>query len=254
MELKEKKVIITGASTGIGYQVMTRLLARGANVIAVSRKMSKCDYNHENLIKLDLDMSSKESMDKLFDFAVKKFNNIDIFIANAGFGFYEIIDKPDWEHLLEIFNINVFSCIYAAEKMKRLNSDRAFNMVITASAMGYVSVPGYSLYSATKAALRGFSDAYRYELNKNQRLQVVYPIATKTEFFEAAGNIPMSWPVQSVEHVADKMIKGIIKDKKHIHTSVLFKIFRLISTIFPFALKLYNKPNERKLKNYLNRK
>jgi len=253
MELSGKCAVVTGASTGIGYEIMKMLLEKGVKVIAVSRSISKIDYNHENLHKYDADLSSGESVDKLFDYALEKFGDIDLFMANAGFAFFEEIEKPDWEHLLKIFNVNVFSYIYALEKMKELHGGKPFNFLMTASAMGFVSLPGYALYSSTKAALRGFADSYRYELRNGQHLQVLFPIATITPFFKAAGDIPVSWPVQSAECVARKTVKAIEKNKDNIFPSRLFKLFRVMSAVCPPLIKVYNKINERKFRDYLKK-
>ena len=58
---------------------------------------------------------------------------IDLFIANAGFAYYEKIEKPDWDHLTRIYQLNVFSAIYATEKMQDLNKGRPYKVVMTAS-------------------------------------------------------------------------------------------------------------------------
>ena len=252
MELQGKNVIITGASTGIGFELMTMLLDQGCKVMAASRTISTIKAEHENLHKFDCDVSSSEGVDRLFDFALTKFKSIDIFVANAGFAFFEEMDAPDWEHYLKIFNINVFSAFYAAQKMKELNGQRPFNFIITASGMSFFSLPGYSMYSSTKAAVRGFADSYRYELSKGQFIQCVYPIATKTPFFQNAGGIPMAWPVQSVEHVAKKIIKGIRKNRNHIFPSKLFRLFNVLAALCPPIVKIYNIPNERKFRHYLD--
>jgi len=75
--------------------------------------------------------------------------------------------------------------------------------------MSFLSVPGYALYASTKAALRGFATAYRHELGPGQRLHLVYPIATRTAFFAAAGDdTPVPWPSQAPEVVARAIVRG----------------------------------------------
>lgn len=252
MDIKDKNVVITGASSGIGYDLMIKLLNSGCKVIAASRTISKIEFNHENLWKYDCDVSSVEGVDKLFDYAYANLKSIDIFIANAGFAFYEKLVTPDWSHLMKIFNTNVFSAIYAAEKLKITTEGRPYNFVITASAMGFVSLPGYALYSSTKAALRGFADSYRYELLKGQTLQVVFPIAVKTEFFKNAGDIPSSWPIQTSSFVADCIIRGIRRNKLDIYPSKIFLMFKLMSALCPPVVKLYNKMPYKNFIKWLN--
>lgn len=253
MNIEGKNVVITGASSGIGYNIMVKLLEKGCKIVASSRTMSKTNIDNPNLYKFDCDLSSAESVDALFDFAVKNLGKIDIFIANAGFAFYEKLEKADWEHLEKIFDINVFSAIYAAEKMKELYGTQPFNFVITASAIGYISLPGYALYSSTKSALRGFADAYRYELDKGQYLQLIYPIATKTNFFKAAGDIPQAWPLQEPAHVAKVVIRAIEKNKKHIHPSKIFQTFKYVSNICPPLVKIYNISSNNAFKKWIGK-
>uniref|UniRef100_A0A7C3EGG5 SDR family NAD(P)-dependent oxidoreductase n=1 Tax=Gracilinema caldarium TaxID=215591 RepID=A0A7C3EGG5_9SPIR len=81
---------------------------------------------------------------------------------------------------------NVYAPIYGLQALRQRKGKQSFQYVITASAMSFYAMPGYALYSGTKFALRGFADALRYELEAGQHLQLVYPIATLTEFFSVA--------------------------------------------------------------------
>ena len=81
-----------------------------------------------------------------------------------------------------------------------------------------------------------------------KKLTVVYPVSTRTDFFRRAGtNIPMAFPVQKAETVANKIIQGIQKDKKRIYPSRLFRIMQIINRIFPFILFLYQKYEQKRL-------
>lgn len=251
MNVNGKNVVITGASSGIGYEILLKLLEKNCKVVAASRTISKTEIKNPNLYKFDCDLSSNENLDKLFEYAVSKLGKIDIFIANAGFAFYEKIGKADWKHIEKIYKCNVFNAIYSAEKMKEICGENPYNMVITASAMGYISLPGYALYSSTKSALRGFADAYRYELEKGQHLQLVYPIATKTKFFKAAGDIPVAWPLQEPSHVANKVINAIGNNKNHIHPSLIFRSFKYFSNICPPLVKIYNMSSNKSFKKWI---
>ncbi len=254
MKLAGKKIVITGASCGIGYELAKLALAKGCKVLGVARAMAKAEISHPNFFTLDMDISSPKGVDKVFDYALEHLGKIDIFVANAGYAFYEKLGAPDWQHYHTAFDLNVFSPFYSAQKMKQLYQKKPYSVLITASAMGYVSLPGYSMYSASKAALRGFADAYRYELAKGQKLQVVFPIATKTDFFRAAGDIPMSWPVQSATSVAKKIVRGLERGSANIFPSAIFLFFKVLSAIFPTALRVYNIRNNNAFKAWLAEK
>lgn len=236
MDLAGKKVVITGASSGIGYETLKLLLQANAKVVAASRSMSKIDLPGE-LYKIDLDLSTTKAVDQLFEFAVQKLGDIDIFISNAGFTYYERLKNYDEKHVMDIFTLNVYQTIHAATKLKALKQQKPFNFVSTLSATAFVSLPGYALYSSTKAALRGFLDGYRFEMEKGQILQAVYPVATSTNFFERAQQTHKPWPVQTPEHVAKVIVRGIQKNKKHIHPSFIFKYGYMLA---PWFFKIYN--------------
>lgn len=252
MELNGKRVVITGASSGIGLEILKLLLENGCRVVACARHIENIGIENDNLFLTTCDISKKEEIDALFDFAAEKLSEIDLYISNAGFAYYEKISKPDWKHAEEIINTNFISSVYAAEKMKELHGDEPYNFAVTASAMGLLSLPGYALYSGTKAAVRGFADAYRYELEKGQHFQVIYPIATKTKFFGRAGNnTPVPWPTQEADTVAKRVIKGIRKNKKHIFPSTTFRIINAVSRVFPFVFGIYVDINNKAFRKWL---
>ncbi len=239
MNLKRKNVVVTGASSGIGLEIVRLLLKEDCRVIAVARSIEKINFNNENVIKYACDISHPENIDKLFDFVGKTFDKLDLFMCNAGFAYFGEIKKPDWAEIEKIFRTNVFSSIYVAEKMKAKSGDAPFRIAITASAMSFLSYPGYALYSSTKAALHGFITGYRSELTKGQKLHMIYPIGTRTKFFDTAGsNTPVPWPTQTPEQVAAAAIKGIIKDKDSIFPSKLFLGLHILNGYLPIVYKL----------------
>lgn len=252
MKLNGKRVAVTGASSGIGLEIVKLLLEKGCTVAACARHIDKIGISSERLYLKKCDVSKKEELDEFFSFAENVLGGIDVFVSNAGFAYYEKIEQPDWEHIGGIFDTNVRSGFYCAEKMKELHGAQPYNFVVTASAMGLLSLPGYSLYSATKAAVRGFADAYRYELEKGQHFQVVYPVATKTQFFNRAGNdTPVPWPTQDAVTVAKKVVRGIEKNKKRIFPSVMFRMTDIANRVFPFLFKIYVGINNKAFKKWL---
>ena len=252
MELNGKNAVITGASSGIGLEILKLLLANGCRVVACARHIENIGIESDRLFLTTCDVSKKEEIDALFDFSAEKLGEIDLYISNAGFAYYEKIAKPDWKHAEDILNTNFISTVYAAEKMKELHGERPYNFAVTASAMGLLSLPGYALYSGTKAAVRGFADAYRYELEKGQHFQVIYPVATKTRFFGRAGNnTPVPWPTQEADTVARRVIKGICRDQKHIFPSAMFRITDAVNRVFPFVFRIYVNINNRAFRKWL---
>ena len=255
MQLNGKTAVITGASSGIGLETLKLLLAQGCRVVACARNIDAISIESENLYLKKCDVSRCEELDELFRFAQEKLGSIDLFFSNAGFAYYEKLDAPDWAHTDAIMNTNFTAMVYAAEKMKQLHGAEPYNFAVTASAMGLLSLPGYALYSATKAAVRGFADAYRYELEKGQVFQVIYPIATRTRFFRrAAEETPIPWPVQDAAAVAKRIVRGIRRDQKRIFPSGAFLAAHIANRVLPFLFPIYVAVNDRAFRRWQKRK
>ena len=252
MKINAKKVVITGASSGIGLELLNLLLEAGAIVVAASRSIEQSQLSHPNLSKINCDVSIQEDIERLFTFAQQELGTIDLFIANAGFAYYEKLGAPDWNHIKDIFATNTTGLFYAAQKMKIIKGAAPYNYVATASAMSFLSLPGYALYSSTKAAIRGFADAYRFELNQGQYFQVVYPVATKTNFFKIAGNNPpVPWPTQNAAEVAAAIIKGIERNSSNIFPSLLFRLTNALDRFVPLISYFYVRSENKKFQAWL---
>ncbi len=239
MNWENKNIVITGASSGIGLELVKGFLSKGCRLVAAGRNFKCNSLGLEGLYHFQGDLSTPEGVDQLFVYALQKLGSIDVFVANAGFAYYEKLAEADWEHITTIFNINFKSVVYSAQKMKQLKGSEPFHFVTTSSGMAILPLPGYALYSSTKAALKGFAEAYRWELDKGQYFQVVYPIATRTEFFKNAGNSPIPWPAQDTRAVAQSILKGIRKERNSIYPSKLFYSLSLLNRVFPVIFKLY---------------
>ena len=255
MDIRNKNIILTGASSGIGKEMLS-LLCRFENVkiVAVARHTDAIPDYDGKVFPFSADVSTKEGVDKVFEYAQNTFRQIDIFIANAGFAYLEKLENPDWNHIENIFNLNVFSPIYALEKLASVSGERNVAFVSTISGAGLVSLPAYALYCSTKAALHHFVETYRLEQKKTIQITSVYPVATKTDFFDKAAhqqNTPTHWPMQDAKTVAEKIVRGIAKGKKKIYPSLLFRLSYPLGRAFPFFLKLYSMEEKTKVKKWL---
>ena len=254
MRIDNKNIILTGAASGIGKALLSQLLDfEGIKVIVVD--LNTIENTSDKIIPFTCDLSQQSEVDRLFEFAIAQFQTIDIFMANAGFAYYEIIAQPDWQRIEKIFQLNVFSPIYTFQKMKALNAGREYFVLMTSSAMAKVAIPGYALYGATKAALDRFEDAYRFENNDLGHLSLVYPIATKTNFFHRSTgfsrrDVPVPFPAHTPEEVARTMIKGILRNETHIYPSKLFRFSRFFQKLFEVVSFPYQYFYAQKLKKW----
>lgn len=247
MDIHQKRIVLTGAASGIGRALLELLSALPAKITAVDihqqrleKALSALESASAELIPFYADLSKPQFIDNLFKFAIQKMGGVDLFIANAGFPYYEKQQTADWQHIQEIFHINTLSPIYSFQKMLQINHGQNFKVVFNASAMALMAMPGYALYSATKAALHRFAEAARLELEDPHQLMLVYPIATRTRFFEVANaNTPIPWPAQSPQQVAKAILRGIQKDKLSISPSWIFSLILFLDRFQPFIRRAY---------------
>ncbi len=240
--IKQKNIVITGCNNGIGLEILKLLITGENKILCVDTGIENLEkFNCNNLYILQKDISSKNAVDEVFIEAEKTFGNIDIFFANAGFGYYEEMNYTDWDRIRRIFETNVFSPIYSYQKFIEHLKGKKGIFVVTGSVIGLLAIPGYTLYSSTKFALCGFSRAVKFEKPENLQLTCVYPVATDTGFFKRANKIDFRkpFPVQAPETVAKKTVKGIEKGKKIINPSIMFNISKPFMRMLPMIKEIY---------------
>ncbi|HOL80110.1 MAG TPA: SDR family NAD(P)-dependent oxidoreductase [Clostridiales bacterium] len=155
--INNKKIVLTGCNSGIGLEVLKILLKGENKILCVDKDIDVLkSLNSEKIIILQKDVSSKEAVDEVFEFAEENLGIIDIFFANAGYAYYEEIDYTDWDRVERIFKTNVFSPIYSYQKYIKHLGGRKGVFAVTISAIGTMAMPGFTLYSSTKFALHGF--------------------------------------------------------------------------------------------------
>jgi short-subunit dehydrogenase len=260
VDLAQSRIVLTGAASGIGAALLARLATYPCQIVAadmngdcLAETLQKIASPQAQIRPYVGDIGTPEGLEALFAAALGQMGRIDLFIANAGFAYYEKLGPADWGHIEQIYRVNVYSPIYAAQKMAELYGEGPYKMVITASTMGHVAIPGYSLYASTKAALHRFAEAYRFELNDRQKLMLVYPIATRTHFFDTTATIP--FPSQTPDYVAGRIIRGIEGDKTSVCPSVLFHIFSLLDRFQPWLRRYIVQGGEaRQLRAWLGKR
>ncbi len=243
--INNKTIVLTGASSGIGFEVL-RLLVKGSGnkILAVSRHAKQLLSTFaENVIPFNMDISTKEGVDAVFEKANEVFEGrkIDIFYANAGFPYYEEFNYEDWDRVKVMFDTNTLSPIYTYAKYLHHLDGRDGILAITVSAIGQMAMPGYAIYSASKFGLQGFQQAIRLEAPKNMQITCLYPVATDTNFFRVANPVPFEkpFPVQQPDVVARKMVAGIESGKKFVSPNPLFAVSKVLMGVCPPVRTVY---------------
>ncbi|TVR19057.1 MAG: SDR family NAD(P)-dependent oxidoreductase [Anaerolineaceae bacterium] len=241
MQIDNQNIILTGAASGIGLALLKRLAAYDCRIIAVDRdSFDVPQAGRARILPYQADLSQPETVDEIIAYATEQIGGVDIFIANAGFAYYGDFHATSWEQIEAIHRVNVFSPLYTITRMRALNPGREHMVVITASAIAQLPIPGYALYGATKAALNHFTWGYRFEAPPEARLMLVYPIATRTGFFQAANpTTPQLRPSQTADFVAGRIVNGIRHNRKHVRPSSPYQIFYMVGRVFPFIHWIY---------------
>jgi NAD(P)-dependent dehydrogenase (short-subunit alcohol dehydrogenase family) len=171
-EFKNKNILITGGSSGIGLNIAKYFLNKGANIITISRRKKISLPKSKKMKHISFDLTHFSKYDFLFKKIKKEFGPIDYFIHAAGIHFIKPIRFTTIKDIDQALNINLKSAILISKYF--LNKElfnRPCSVLFIASVMGVVGSPGLSIYSATKSALIGFAKSLSAEL-ANQKIRV----------------------------------------------------------------------------------
>ena len=234
MRLSESRIVVTGASSGIGKALVVRLLNEGAVVVGIDRDDPQVISDHFSSIIADL--SRLDQVRSSYAQAKARLGQIDLYIANAGqarYGSDQVLSEKDTSLL---WNLNVLAVVEASRLMREDHGQESYSFVAISSAIAKLPLPGYAFYASTKAAVSAYIQGLRFELPSNQRMHLVYPVATLTDFFKVSGQTHRSWFAQTPHHVAKAIVKGLKTNRLDIYPSFLF---HFLIKLFPVALRLY---------------
>ncbi len=254
--ITKKNIVLTGANSGIGLEVL-KLLVKGDNkILCVDINTDNLEgFNSQKVVVMKKDVSSKEAVDEIFEVALAELGSIDIFYANAGYPYYEEMNYADWDRVQSMFETNVFSPIYSYQKYVKYLNGRKGVFAITVSAIGKMAMPGFTIYSASKFAMNGFQEGIRLEKPDNVQLTCLYPVATNTNFFKAANKLEFKkpFPVQQPDVVARKMVDGIEKGKDTVSPCILFGFSQQLMKFAPFVKNIYLSLEKKKFNEFKSR-
>ena len=189
--IRNKVVIVTGASSGIGYATALELCKAGAKVAAGARRVEKLQtlknevqkYGGEILVK-KLDVTKKEDCDSFINLVTKTWNHIDILINNAGImplSFFKNLKVSEWEQMIDVNLKGVLYCTAAV--IPYMITKKSGHIVNISSVAGRIVFPAGSVYCATKHAVTAFSEGLRQELSQRYNIKVtcIEPGVVSTE-------------------------------------------------------------------------
>ena len=246
-DLHNKRVAITGASSGIGLELAKQLATEGCRLIINARRESRLVELKSELADSGCqceivvgDVSEATTRTAILETAQNQFGGLDILINNAGIGAMGRFDEADPQRLREIFEVNFFAVAeLIRESLPLLKSGHEPVIVNLSSVLGHRAAPLKSEYCASKFAIHGFSDAIRAELSRDGiDLLLVSPSTTDSEFFDSAieDDTKKDWKKSGAmppEKVAAKTIRAIKKRRHEIILTYGGRILVWLDRIIP---------------------
>ena len=173
-KLESKVAVVTGGNSGIGLATAKRFVAEGAYVFVTGRRQPELDAAvreiGENVMGVRGDVSDLADLDRLYATVKAKTGRIDILFANAGTAELAPLGAISEEHFDKIFNTNVKGVLFTVQKALSLMPDGG-SIILNASIVASTGNPAFSVYSATKAAVRSFARTWILDL-KERRIRV----------------------------------------------------------------------------------
>lgn len=188
-KLAGRIALVTGGSSGLGLATAKRFLLEGAQVVITGRHQTKLDEAAKELgpsvVAIRGDVSNLADLDRLIEAIRIRFGRLDVLFANAGGGAFVPLGEITEEHFDKYFGINVKGTLFTVQKALPLMTAGG-SIVLNASMVSVKGLPGFSVYSATKAALRSFARTWAVDLKgKNIRVNVVSPGTVVTPAYKS---------------------------------------------------------------------
>ena len=186
-KLEGKVAVVTGANSGIGLGIAKRFAAEGAHVFITGRRQTELDAAVQeiggNVTAVKSDISKLGDLDHLYEVVKKDKGHIDILVANAGGGTFGALGTISEENFDTTFGINVKGTLFTVQKALPLLKDGA-SVILTGSTAAVTGSAGFSVYGASKAAIRSFARNWILDLkDRHIRVNVLVPGPTSTPGF-----------------------------------------------------------------------
>lgn len=208
-------ILITGASSGIGYQTAKLLSENGHKVYGAARRLDKLEtLKSMGIVPMYLDITNEKSSVELVKQIIKTEGRIDVLINNAGYGSYGAIEDVSLEEAQRQFDVNLFGVARLTKLVLPYMRKQSSGKIINTSSMGgRVTTYFGAWYHATKYALEAFSDALRMEVKEfGIDVSIIEPGGIKTDWgFIAAEHLANSSKGGAYEQAAQKAASGMKK-------------------------------------------
>jgi short-subunit dehydrogenase len=242
MSKNQKKIWITGASSGIGKALAEKFAAEGWKVAASARRKEILDKmtEHENIFSYPLDVTNQDQIKNSFEKIITNFNGLDLCVFSSGTYDPKLEQEINVEQNKFVMETNFFGVLYCIKAVESyFKNKKDGHISIVSSIAAYRGLPNSSGYGPSKAALTNLTESLYFDFKKyNVRISLVSPGFIKTPLTDK-NEFPMPF-IKSPEFAAEKMFNGLTKSKSfEIHfpkaLTILLKIFRVL----PYKIYLF---------------
>ena len=242
MSINQKKIWITGASSGIGKAVAEKFASEGWRVAVSARRKEILENmaKNQNIFSFPLDITDQVQINNIFKNILNDFGSLDLCLFSSGT--YEPKDeqKIDPEKIRNVINVNflgVIDCVKAVEEY--FKNKKSGHISIVSSIAGYRGLPNSSGYGPSKAALTNFCESIYFDFKKfGVRVSVISPGFIKTPLTEK-NEFPMPF-LKTVDYAADKVFKGLVKTNAfEIHFPKGLTLTLKFLRILPYKIYLF---------------
>ena len=242
MSENQKKIWITGASSGIGKAVAEKFASEGWRVAVSARRKEILENmaKNQNIFSFPLDITDQEQINNIFKNILNDFGSLDLCLFSSGT--YEPKDeqKIDPEKIRNVINVNflgVIDCVKAVEEY--FKNKKSGHISIVSSIAGYRGLPNSSGYGPSKAALTNFCESIYFDFKKfGVRVSVISPGFIKTPLTEK-NEFPMPF-LKTVDYAADKVFNGLVKTNAfEIHFPKGLTLTLKFLRILPYKIYLF---------------
>ena len=242
MSENQKKIWITGASSGIGKALAEKFASEGWKVAASARRKEILDEmsSHENIFSYPLDVTNQDQIKISFEKIIEDFKGLDLCVFSSGTYDPKLEQKINVKQNKFVMETNFFGVLYCINAVENyFKNKKNGHISIVSSVAAYRGLPNSSGYGPSKAALTNLTESLYFDFKKhNVRISLVSPGFIKTPLTDK-NEFPMPF-IKSPEFAAEKMFNGLTKSKAfEIHfpkaLTILLKIFRVL----PYKIYLF---------------
>jgi len=269
--LSQQRIILTGATGGIGKELAKQLALQGCKLGLVSRSMGKLEQlatqltidkkndkknDKANISLICADITSSEGRQQIIDKMESDFHGYDMLINTAGImDFTSFIDQSD-DRIEAVFLTNVIAPMLLCKKvLPYMQVQNKGHIVNIGSTFGSIGFAWFTSYSSSKFALRGFSQALRRELAQTSvKVSYIAPRAVKTSLnsnavYDMAKEVKMN--MDKPEAVAKQIVQSIIKDHKEKYIGFPESLFIRINAIIPALVDMATRSQNKIAEKYI---